>query len=267
LRLEVGLAEIVVDTHDLTGRLHLRTEHHVDAGELDEGEDGLLHGNVGQLALLDAGYLRDRVAEHGPRGHLRQRGADDLGDEGHRAGRARVDLQDIDRVVADGELDVDQPHHTQGLGEGFGLRTQGANLVLAQGVGGQRAGGVPGVDPGLLDVLHDPPDHHPLAVGHRIDIDLERVLQELVDEDRMLGSNGDRLPYVVGEILPIVHEPHGATAQHIGGADQHGVADAGGDGPSLLERARGGPRRLVEPELGEERAETLAVLRTVDGVG
>ncbi len=42
---------------------------------------------------------------------------------------------------------------------------------------------------------------------------------------------------------------------------------AGGDDARLLQRARGGPRGLVEPELGEESAEALAVLCAVDGIG
>ncbi len=180
---------------------------------------------MGQLSLLEARHLGNGVTEHGPRGHLGQRHADDLGDEGHRAGGARIDLQDVDRVVADGELDVDQPHHAEGPGQGLRLRAQGAHLVVAQGVGRQRAGGVAGVDAGLLDVLHDAADHDPLAVGHRVDVDLERVLQELVDEDRMLGGDDDRLAHVVVEVLLVVDEAHGAAAQDVRRPHQHGVAD------------------------------------------
>ena len=40
------------------------------------------------------------------------------------------------------------------------------------------------MDPGLLDVLHDPRDPHLLAVAERVDVDLDRVLQEAVQEDR-----------------------------------------------------------------------------------
>jgi hypothetical protein len=44
------------------------------------------------------------------------------------------------------------------------------------------------VNAGLLDVLHDPADDHAAAVvGERVDVDLGRVLEELVDQDRMLG--------------------------------------------------------------------------------
>jgi hypothetical protein len=38
------------------------------------------------------------------------------------------------------------------------------------------------VHAGLLDVLHDPADHDALAVGHRVDVDLDRVVQEAVEQ-------------------------------------------------------------------------------------
>jgi hypothetical protein len=44
------------------------------------------------------------------------------------------------------------------------------------------------VHPGLLDVLHHPADEH-LAGGvpHGVDVDLDRVLEEAVDEHGPLG--------------------------------------------------------------------------------
>ena len=46
------------------------------------------------------------------------------------------------------------------------------------------------MDPGLLDVLHHPADHH-LAGGvpHGVDVDLDRVLQEPVDQHRPVGGH------------------------------------------------------------------------------
>ena len=48
--------------------------------------------------------------------------------------------------------------------------------------GGQHAARVAGVDAGLLDVLHHGGDVGVLAVGERVDVDLDRVLEEAVDE-------------------------------------------------------------------------------------
>ena len=66
---------------------------------------------------------------------------------------------------------------------------------------GDHAGRVPGVHAGLLDVLHDRADPHLLAVAQRVHVDLDRVLQEAVEEDgvarvrcrrRARGSRRDR---------------------------------------------------------------------------
>ena len=42
------------------------------------------------------------------------------------------------------------------------------------------------MDPGLLDVLHDPAEVHRLAVVEGVDVDLDGVVEEAVDEDRVL---------------------------------------------------------------------------------
>ena len=39
---------------------------------------------------------------------------------------------------------------------------------------------------GLLDVLHDPGDLARLAVAERVDVDLDRVLEEAVEQQRVL---------------------------------------------------------------------------------
>ena len=95
----------------------------------------------------------------------------------------------------------------------------------AEGVGRQRAGGVAGVDAGLLDVLHDAADEHPRAVGDRVDVDLDRVLQELVDQDRMLGRHLHRLVHELAEVLLVVDDTHRAPAEHVGRAHEHRIAD------------------------------------------
>ena len=54
-------------------------------------------------------------------------------------------------------------------------------------MGREHASGVAGVDAGFFDVLHDAADDDVLAVAHRVDIRLERILQETVEQHRMLG--------------------------------------------------------------------------------
>ena len=66
--------------------------------------------------------------------------------------------------------------------------------------GRDHARAVAGVDAGLLDVLHDAADDDvPARVGERVHVDLGRVLEELVDEDRVLGRRLDRVPHVAIE--------------------------------------------------------------------
>ena len=54
------------------------------------------------------------------------------------------------------------------------------------------AGGVAGVDAGVLDVLHDRRDEDVLAVGEGVGLGLDGVLQEAVDEDGPVGRDADR---------------------------------------------------------------------------
>ena len=121
--------------------------------------------------------------------------------------------------------------------------------------------------PGLLDVLHHAADRHVLAVAHGVHVDLDRVLEELVDEDGMVGRDLHRLGHVPHEVLVVVDDLHGPAAQHVRGADEHRVADGAGDGLRLGERADGGAGRLAQAELADERVEALAVLGAIDGVG
>ena len=96
------------------------------------------------------------------------------------------------------------------------------------------------MDAGLLDVLHDAADEHARPVGHGIDVDLDRVVQELVDQDRMLGRDLNGLVHELAEVLVVVDDPHRAAAQHVGGPDEHRVADLDGDHARLVEGAGGG---------------------------
>ena len=45
------------------------------------------------------------------------------------------------------------------------------------------------MDAGLLDVLHDAGDEDVLAVGERVDVDLDRVGQVAVEEERVLAED------------------------------------------------------------------------------
>ena len=103
----------------------------------------------------------------------------------------------------------------------------------AERVRRQHAGRVAGVDAGLLDVLHDPADPDVLAVADRVDVDLDRVLEEAVEEDLALRL---RAREVVGEHRLVVGELHRAPAEHVARAHEQREADARAGGERLLGR-------------------------------
>ena len=108
-----AIGKLLADAHHFAGRFHLRPEHDVDAGELGEGEDGLLDRERGcGIGSLDVALLGQRHADHHLGRRLGQRHAGGLRDERHRAAGPRIDLEHVDvrpAVLAlHGVLDVHQ---------------------------------------------------------------------------------------------------------------------------------------------------------------
>jgi hypothetical protein len=92
------------------------------------------------------------------------------------------------------------------------------------------------VDTGFLDLFHDAAQIQLVAVVERVDVDLHRVFEEPVDQHGMVGRDvlgprdeGQQRGLVVGDL-------HAAPAEHVGGSDQHRVADPVGDQCGLVER-------------------------------
>ena len=88
-----------------------------------------------------------------------------------------IDLQHVDVVALHGKLRVHQPDDIEAAGQRLGLALDLGDDLGREGMGRQRAGGIAGMDAGLLDMLHDAGDEDRLAVGDGIDIDLDGVLQ------------------------------------------------------------------------------------------
>ena len=113
-----------------------------------------------------------------------ERDARRLAHERHRARRARVRLEHVDLAVGrDRELHVEQPDDAERAAERC-ARSAGSPPVCdgREPRRRQHARGVAGVDAGLLDVLHDGGDVRVDPVAERVDVDLDRVLEEAVDE-------------------------------------------------------------------------------------
>ena len=122
------------------------------------------------------------------------------------------------------------------------------------------------MDAGLLDVLHDPGDRDLGAVAERVDVHLDRVLEEAVEEKRVLRVGLDVLLEVRVQALRRVTDLHRPAAQDVRGAHQKRESDVLGDHLCLLGRERGPVVGVADLQAAKERAEAPAVLRQVDRV-
>ena len=84
---------------------------------------------------------------------------------------------------------LSSPRTPTPAGDGLGRRADPVDLAVAQRDRRQRARRVAGVDAGLLDVLHDAAEVELVAVEERVDVDLDRVVEEPVDQHRVLGAD------------------------------------------------------------------------------
>ncbi|MNV06527.1 hypothetical protein D3C71_969090 [compost metagenome] len=268
---QIGLAfTLPVQAHDLAGRTHFRAEDGVHAGEAGEGEDGFLDRDMLQFLVhqAEAGEL---LAGHDLGGDGGDRLADGLGHEGRRAAGARVHFQHEDaRVFAvrllDGELDVHQAAHLQGLGHGGGLTLQLGHDLGAQREGRHGAGAVARVDAGFLDVFQHAGDEDGLVVAQGVDVYLGGAVQIVVDQHRIVARDAHGLMDVAVQLLAVVDDHHAAAAQDVGGAQDDGIADFLGLLRGFLGRAGQAVGRLLQADGLQHLLEAFAVLGQVDAV-
>ena len=97
---------------------------------------------------------------------------------------AGVGLEHPHFPVADGELDVEQSSHPEPERQPAGQVDDPLHLVGGERLRRDDAGGVTRVDTGLLDMLHHSAYVHLGTVAHRVHVDLDRCLQEPVDQQR-----------------------------------------------------------------------------------
>src|ERR1700759_2657295 len=119
--------------------------------------------------------------------------------------------------------------------------------------------------PGLLDVLHDPRDPYVLAVAQRVDVDLDRVLEETVQVDRGARGGADALQ-VIAQPGDAVDDLHRASPEHVARTNQQWEADVRGALQRLLRRARGRVPGGPVAEAVQQRAKPGAILGEVDRV-
>ena len=251
--------------HHLAGRAHLRPEQRVRAGEAVERHHRLLDRDVVAERVGGQVERRQLLPQHHPARHLGQRDPGRLGDERHRPRRARVRLDHVEVVAEHRVLHVHQPDARRARARAARVDSAiSSRISRAERVRRQHAGRVAGVDPGLLDVLHDAADPDVLAVADRVDVDLDRVLQEAVEEDLAPVRAARDAQQVVLEPGERVDDLHRAAAEHVARAHEQREADARRDRQRLLLGVRGRVGRRLQPEPAEQRAEAPAVLGQVD---
>ena len=105
-------------------------------------------------------------------------------------------------------------------------------------------------------------------VGDTIDIDLGRVVQKFVDQDRRVCDRRDvdGVGHVVGQLLFVGDDLHRPAAEHEAGADQHGITDFAGDLLGLIDAAGDAVGGLSKAQLLQQLAELFAVAGTVEAV-
>ncbi len=196
LSLGVSLPERPPRAHDLPSRFHFRPQDGVGFREFGEGEDRFLHRIVGRDALDGKSELLELASRHDPCGDLGESQSRGLGHERHGSRSARVDLEHVDDAVLNGELQIHQPDHVQGLRQLARLLAQLGLHFGAEAVGGQRTTRIARVHPGLFDVLHDPADQHILAVADRVHIHFDGNVQKAIEQYRAVVGNFDRVGHV-----------------------------------------------------------------------
>ena len=118
-----------------------------------------------------------------------------------------------------------------------------------------------------LDVLEDRADDAGLAVRDAVDVELDRVGEELVDEDGAAFRDLDRLLDVFPEPVLVVDDRHAASAEDEARAHEDGIADLTGDLQGVVDGVGDSARRLLHAHLVDEGAEEVAVLGERDVVG
>ena len=166
-----------------------------------------------------------------------------------------------------GELHIHQAADIKRAGHGFGLAGQLGHGFGLQGPGRQGTGRIARMDARLFDMLHDSRDIDLFAVKDGVHVHLGGARQILVDQHGRGARHLHGVADIAGQLLVVADDFHSPAAQHIGGPDDHGIADLMSGGEGLFGRAGYGVDRLHQPDFVEQLLEALAVLGKVDGVG
>ena len=109
-------------------------------------------------------------------------------------------------------LHVHQPDHLQRFRELHRASPDPILLAMADDVGRNHRCRIAGVNAGFLDVLHHAGDDDVVTIGDRVDVELDRVFEEAIDEDRVSRCGFHGVPDVFAQRRFVIDDRHRATA-------------------------------------------------------
>ena len=140
---------------------------------------------------------------------------------------------------------------------------------------------------GLFDMLHDSRHDDRLPVAQRVHVDLDRVREVSIEQERVLAEHRvdlaglivrvarldvgrhqarQRAEKIVVERGRIVDDRHRPSAEHVRRAHYQREPEIGGDEARLLDRIGDAVLGLLQAELVEQTLEAVAILGQIDGI-
>ncbi len=114
-----------------------------------------------------------------------------------------------------------------------------------------------------LDVLHNAGNPRLVSVPHGVHVHLDRVLQEEVQQDVVVGENLPDLLRVQLDLLLVDGDPHSLPAEHVARTDKNGIPDPFGRLDGLTHRGRHAVGRIRDFHLFQDVGKLSATLRQI----
>ncbi len=258
--------EAVAQASHLACRTHVNAQYRVGVLQAGEGELAGLHADMvdveGTLVRLRVGRV-----EHDAGRRLDEVALEHFADEGERAARAEVALDDLHVAALRQVLDVEGSADVQLLGYGAAHLLYLAGRGEAQLLGGEDHRGVARVDTGKLDVLRDGILHNLALLRHCVELHFVCLCHELAHDDGVFLAHLLCHPEEALQLLVGVADVHGGSREDVRGTHQDGIAHLVDELLHVLHARQGTPAGLVDAELVEHGGELAAVLGTVDADG
>ena len=103
----------MIDSHNLAGRFHFRSEGNILALVAQEGKDRFFHRKMFWHDLCSEAELAQGFSRHHFGRQFRERNADSFAHERHGARGAWIDLEHVNVLALDRELHIHQAAHVQ----------------------------------------------------------------------------------------------------------------------------------------------------------